>query len=384
MAKPMSFIDLQSQQERIRPQLEAAIRGVLDHGQYIMGPEVAELERRLAEFVGVRHAIACSSGTDALLLALMALGIGPGDAVFTSPFTFFATCETIVLVGATPIFVDIDPATFNIDPVKLGQVVEASAQAYLKGSGPAPKAIMPVDLFGLPADYPAIRPVAERYGLVIVEDGAQAFGAACGDRRAPGLGHIGTTSFFPAKPLGCYGDGGAVFTDDEALAEVVRSLVVHGKGEDKYNNARIGLNARMDTLQAAILLEKLNIYEEELELRDKVARSYTEGILQADGIERGLAPPSIPDGYRSAWAQYTLTCKHRDELRRRLDAAGVPSMVYYVKPLHLLDALAFLGYRKGDFPFAEEASQRVLSLPMHPYLDLESINHVVAALGDDG
>jgi len=373
----MQFIDLNAQQMRIRPQIDAAIKRVLDHGQYIMGPEVVELERMLAKFVGVRHVIGCSSGTDALLLPLLAYGVGPGDAVFTTPFTFFATCEMIALTGATPVFVDIDLVTFTIDPEKLDTVIaEVFAEGRLK-----PRGIIPVDLYGLPADYNQIMSVAEKHGLFVIEDAAQAFGALYHGRRAPGLAHVGATSFFPAKPLGCYGDGGAVFTDDDELAEKIRSLVSHGKGADKYNNVRIGLNARLDTLQAAILIEKLKIYEEEVALRQQVARRYTQGLVEVGGGPMDVIPPKVPDDCTSVWAQYTIRSERRDALQRRLRQVEVPSMVYYAKPMHLLDAMAFLGYREGNFPVSEKAARIVLSLPFHPYLSQDMQTSILKNLG---
>ncbi|MFC1701409.1 DegT/DnrJ/EryC1/StrS family aminotransferase [Pseudomonadota bacterium] len=360
----MQFIDLMAQQERIRPQLDKAIKKVLDHGRYIMGPEVAELESMLAEFVGVRHAIGCSSGTDALLLPLMAYGVGPGDAVITTPFTFFACCEMIALTGATPVFVDIDPETFNIDPEKL----EATIAKIMSEGNLNLKGIMPVDLFGQPANYDRIMQIAEVHGLFVLEDAAQAFGATYKGRRAPSLGHVGATSFFPAKPLGCYGDGGAVFTDDDQLAETMRSLLVHGKGSDKYNNIRIGLNARIDTLQAAILIEKLKIFPEEIELRQQVAKRYTNAFSSDKGNMLKVTPPLVGDECTSVWAQYTVSCERRDELQARLSRDGIPNMIYYQKPMHLLDAMQYLGYSEGDFPVAENACHTVLSLPMYPYL----------------
>jgi len=373
----MQFIDLNAQQMRIRPQIDAAIKRVLDHGQYIMGPEVVELERMLAKFVGVRHVIGCSSGTDALLLPLLAYGVGPGDAVCTTPFTFFATCEMIALTGATPVFVDIDLVTFTIDPEKLDTVIaEVFAEGRLK-----PRGIIPVDLYGLPADYNQIMSVAEKHGLFVIEDAAQAFGALYHGRRAPGLAHVGATSFFPAKPLGCYGDGGAVFTDDDELAEKIRSLVSHGKGADKYNNVRIGLNARLDTLQAAILIEKLKIYEEEVALRQQVARRYTQGLVEVGGGPMDVIPPKVPDDCTSVWAQYTIRSERRDALQRRLRQVEVPSMVYYAKPMHLLDAMAFLGYREGNFPVSEKAARIVLSLPFHPYLSQDMQTSILKNLG---
>lgn len=369
----MQFIDLNAQQERIRPQIDAAIKRVLDHGQYIMGPEVAQLEQMLAEYVGVKHAIGCSSGTDALLLPLMAYGVGPGDAIFTTPFTFFATCEMIALTGATPVFVDIDSDTFNIDPIKLEEAIESVISAgKLKARG-----VIPVDLYGLPADYNVIMAIAEKFSLFVIEDAAQAFGATYKGRKAPGLAHVGATSFFPAKPLGCYGDGGAVFTDDDELAEKIRSLVVHGKGADKYNNVRIGLNARLDTIQAAILIEKLKIYPEEIELRQAVAKRYSE-VLGNNLFD--IIPPYIPEGSVSVWAQYTVKAKKRDELQARFNQTGIPTMVYYVKPMHLLDAMGYLKYREGEFPVAEESAKSVLSLPFYPYLDCDTQSPILKKL----
>lgn len=372
----MQFIDLKAQQERIRPQIDAAVKRVLDHGRYIMGPEVAELEQMLAQYAGTRHAIGCSSGTDALLLPLLAYGIGPGDAVFTTPFTFFATSEMISLTGATPVFVDIEPETFNMDPLKL---TIAIADVVKEGKL-TPRGIMPVDLFGLPADYDAIMAIAEEYCLFVLEDAAQAFGATYKGRRAPGLAHVGATSFFPAKPLGCYGDGGAVFTDDDIMAEKIRSLLVHGKGTDKYNNIRIGLNARLDTLQAAILIEKLKIYQEETDLRQQVAQRYTDALTANGGSPFSIISPTIPAGSISVWAQYTIRCENRDDLQSRFQQAGIPTMVYYVKPTHLLDAMAYLGCREGDFPVAEYAARTVLSLPFYPYLTGEAQDQIIRKL----
>jgi UDP-2-acetamido-2-deoxy-ribo-hexuluronate aminotransferase len=372
----MQFIDLKAQQERIRPQIDQAIKRVLDHGKYIMGPEVAQLEKMLAEFVGVKHAIACSSGTDALLLPLMAYEIGPGDAVFTTPFTFFASCEVIALTGATPVFVDIESDTFNIDPSKLAIAIAAVEQEGKL----TPKGIMPVDLFGLPADYDKIMPIAEKHGLFVLEDAAQAFGAIYKGRRAPGLGHVGATSFFPAKPLGCYGDGGAVFTDDDRLAEIIRSLLVHGKGSTKYNNVRVGLNARLDTMQAAILIEKLKIFPEEIELRQQVAKRYSEAINSTQEGPFGVVAPVVSDDCTSVWAQYTICCMRRDELQTNFNQSGIPSMIYYQKPMHLLDAMNDLGYSEGDFPVAEKASHTVLSLPFHPYLVSADQKRVLSAI----
>jgi UDP-2-acetamido-2-deoxy-ribo-hexuluronate aminotransferase len=377
---PIPFVDLARQQRRILPKLEKSISRVLRHGQYIMGPEIKELECRLAEYVGVEHAICCANGTDALLLALMAYGVGPGDAIFTSPFTFISTAEVISLLGATPVFVDIDPRTFNIDPCCLEDAIKAckenNPEVYAlpaipaNSSGPlALKGIMPVDLFGVPVDYDRVNAVAAEHGLFVIEDAAQSFGAEYHGKRACSLGDIGCTSFFPAKPLGCYGDGGAVFTQDGNLAERMISMRVHGKGKDPYDNARIGLNARMDTLQAALLLSKLEIFPEEIVSRNRVAARYTEQLSLCESLQI----PRVPEGLLSAWAQYSLLSNRREGIRSALRAKGIPTAVYYPKPLHLQTAYEGLGYRAGDFPVSESASRRIFSLPMHPYLLDEQI-----------
>ncbi|MFP5239625.1 MAG: DegT/DnrJ/EryC1/StrS family aminotransferase [Acidobacteriota bacterium] len=369
----MEFSGLKAQQERVRPRLEAAIRAVLDHGKFIMGPEVRELEERLAAFAGVRHCLGCSSGTDGLLLALMTLGVGPGDAVVTTPFTFVASAEAIALAGATPVFADVDPATRNLDPASLRTALDTLRP------GLNPAAVIAVDIFGLPCDYPALEAVLEGSGAHLIEDAAQSFGAERGGVRAGAFGDVAATSFFPAKPLGCCGDGGAVFTDEPALAELVESLRVHGKGGHKYDNARIGLNARLDTLQAAILLVKLDIFEEELALREAVAARYTRNLGDVAGL--GL-PPVVP-GARSAWAQYTVEVAPphgRDAVAQTLKAKGVPTAVYYPRPLHLQPAFAHLGYEPGDFPVAEGLCERVLSLPMHPYLKDDEVDFVSEVL----
>ena len=374
----MQFIDLALQQKRIRSELERGILGVLDHGQYIMGPEIKQLEARLAQYCGAGHAVSCASGTDALLLALMAYGIKPGDAVFTTPFTFIATAEVIQLLGATPVFVDIDPVTFNIDPNRLAAALEAVKNGQ-SGHHPLPqgmqgrlmpKAVIAVDLFGLPADYPNINHIADEYGAIVIEDAAQSFGAELGGKKACTLAAVGCTSFFPAKPLGCYGDGGMCFTDDAELAAVMDSLRVHGKGSDKYDNVRIGINGRMDTLQAAVVLSKMAIFTEEVELRQKVAGCY-ERLL--DGVD-GLTVAHVPPGFKSVWAQYSVMAasgEHRQRMQEGLKKAGIPTAVYYPKPLHLQTAFSRLGYKDGDFPHSEDAARRIFSLPMHPYLKIE-------------
>lgn len=386
----MNFIDLAAQQKRIRNEIEKNINKVLDHGNYILGPEVKELESKLAGYVGVKHAIACASGTDALLMALMAYGVKPGDAIFTTPFTFIATAEVIALLGATPIFVDIDPKTYNIDPAKLALAIKAlkSSDSSIyplpithnplpnalnplpltpNPSPLTPKGVIPVDLFGLPADYDAIESIAKEHGLFVIEDAAQSFGAKYKDKMSCSFGNIACTSFFPAKPLGCYGDGGMCFTNDVQLAQIMNSIKVHGKGSDKYDNIRIGINGRLDTLQAAILLAKFDIFPEEVELRQIVAQRYT-----------NLIPPDLlpithnpRPGIRSAWAQYSLLAKneeHRTALLKQLQENKIPSAIYYPKPLHMQTAFAHLGYKKDDFPVSEDCASRIFSLPMHPYL----------------
>ncbi|OGR00761.1 MAG: aminotransferase DegT [Deltaproteobacteria bacterium RIFOXYD12_FULL_50_9] len=372
----IQFIDLKTQYQRIAPAVKHCIEAVLEHGRFIMGPEISELEERLAAYVGSKYCVSCSSGTDALLMPLMALGIGPGDAVFTTPFTFMATAEVISLCGATPIFVDVDPVTFNIDPVKLALAVTAvecndpSIYPLPKATGPLrPRAIIPVDLFGLPADYQQINALAASKGLAVIQDAAQSFGGVYAGKRTCSHGLCGATSFFPAKPLGCYGDGGAVFTDDAELKARFVSIRVHGQGTDKYENIRIGLNARMDTIQAAILLLKLDIFDEELAARQIVAASYRQRLSQ---IATLTLPPIVPLGSVSAWAQFSVLAKDclvRDSIRARLDAVGIPTMIYYPKPLHLQNAYAGLGYSQGNLPVCEDLAGRIFSLPMHPYLE---------------
>ncbi|OPY16646.1 MAG: UDP-2-acetamido-2-deoxy-3-oxo-D-glucuronate aminotransferase [Syntrophus sp. PtaB.Bin075] len=372
----MNFIDLPAQQQRIRMQIEENIRKVLDHGQYIMGPEIGALEQALAEYTGVRHAIACSSGTDALLLALMAYGVGPGDAVFTTPFTFIATAEVVALLGATPVFVDIDPRTFNIDPEKLKQAIQAVKQndprlhplpAASQSAALTPKGIIPVDLFGLPADYDRISAIAREHGLFVIEDAAQSFGAEYQGKKAGALADIACTSFFPAKPLGGYGDGGMCFTDDDTLADLMRSIRIHGQGSDRYNNVRVGINGRLDSLQAAILLAKFSLFPEETILRQQAAGRYSALLAQNES----LVLPYVPDGYLSVWAQYSILARdnaHRAAIQAALQKEGIPTMVYYPKPLHVQDAFAFLGYRPDDLPVSDDCARRIFSLPMHPYL----------------
>lgn len=368
----MQFIDLAAQQNRIRPLLEERIKRVLDHGQYILGPEIGEIEEKLAAFVGAPHAVSVASGTDALLMPLMAENIGPGDAVFVPTFTFIATAGAVAITGATPVFVDIDAETFNIDPAGLEKAIgETRAAGKL-----APKGIIPVDLFGQPADYPAIQAIADKYRLFVLEDAAQSFGASQQGRRAGALARVAGTSFFPAKPLGGYGDGGMIFTDDEPLHRELRSIRVHGQGADKYTNVRVGLNGRMDSLQAAVLLAKMEIFPEEIELRRQVAARYDRLLAGA------VTTPKILPGNTSAWAQYSVLHPRRDELIAKLRTRNIPTAVYYPIPLHLQQAFSHLGYKRGDFPVSERIAGEIFSLPMHPYLDAavqENIAAMVAA-----
>ena len=373
----MKFIDLETQQSRIQSSINQRIQHVLSHGQYIMGPEISELEGALAAYVGVKHAIGCASGTDALLMALMAYDVGPGDAIFTTPFTFIATAEVISLLGATPVFVDVDPESYNIDPSKLEQAIQ-SLNARDRSLHPLPqgrspkvltgKGIIAVDLFGLPADYDRINAIARDNGLFVIEDAAQSFGADYNGRKCCSLGNISCTSFFPAKPLGCYGDGGMCFTDDDDLARTLESVRVHGKGGHKYDNVRIGINGRLDTLQAAILLAKFELFPEEVILRQLAADRYT-NLLLSGGFGIGL--PHVGDGLGSVWAQYSIVSRdasHRAALQEALKQNGVPTAIYYPKPLHLQEAFENLGYLAGDFPVSESLSQGIFSIPMHPYI----------------
>ena len=370
----LPFIDLKYQYSLIRDEIHAGIDRVLESGHYILGAEINELEKQLAEYAGVKYALACSSGTDALLMALMALGIGPGDAVFTTPFTFFATVETIALVGATPVFADIDEGTYNIDPAKLEEaILKVEREGKLK-----PKAVIPVDLFGLTADYKAIRPLADAHGLAIIEDACQAFGAVDpSGKRAPSLGTIGCTSFFPAKPLGCYGDGGAVFTDDDDLYDKLYSILVHGRSaEDRYNNVRLGLNARCDTIQAAVLLAKLKLFPGEVEMRQVVADRYRAGLKGLVSVQ------TIPEGCVSVYAQFCPRSPKFAEIQAALKAADVPTARYYPIPMHLLGATEYLGYKKGDMPVAEACAADIFALPMHPYLKAEDIDRICGVIAD--
>ena len=357
----MQFIDLKAQQKLIREKIDQRVKKVLDHGQYIMGPEIDELEEKLADYVDVKHCITCSSGTDALLIPLMAMGIGPGDAVITTPFTYIATAEVIALVGATPIFCDIYDRTFNINPEQLQKAFDLAISKNLK-----PKAIMPVDLFGLPARYRLIEKFAKENNMMVIEDAAQGFGGKIKERRVGSFGDVAGTSFFPAKPLGCYGDGGAIFTNNDELAEKMKSIRVHGSGKDKYQNERIGINGRLDSIQAAVVLEKLQIFDEELISRKKVAKYYTQNI------NKMFIPPLIPDKYNSSWAQYSIILPdglNRDNLINNLKDDGIPSMIYYKIPVHLQNGYSKYFDKEYNLHVSEKISKKILSIPMHPYLD---------------
>ncbi|RNF69421.1 DegT/DnrJ/EryC1/StrS family aminotransferase [Marinomonas rhizomae] len=356
----MQFIDLAAQYKHLKNKIDKRIQAVLEHGHYVMGPEVQELEEKLAEYVGVKHVITCANGTDALTLTMMVLDIKPGDAVFCPTFTFFATAEVIAYEGATPIFVDSDEATFNICPADL----EKRIQATIVEGKLTPKAIIAVDLFGLPANYPELQKIADKYNLKLVEDAAQGFGGSINGKRAGSFGDIATTSFFPAKPLGCYGDGGAIFTNNDEYAELLKSYRVHGKGKDKYDNVRIGINSRLDTIQAAILLEKLVEFPAELIKRNKVAENYNKTLAKK------YKTPSVPSGYVSSWAQYTVLSDNRDAEMMKYKEQGVPTMIYYGTCMHQQTAFRYLACQRLTFPIAEMLASNVFSLPIHGYIEL--------------
>lgn len=370
------FIDLKAQYKRVEENVRKGIDGVLEHGAYVMGPEIRDLESRLGEFSSVAHALGCASGTDALIMALMALDIKPGDAVFTTPFTFMATAEAVALLGATPVFVDIDPVTFNIEPDDLRRKIRDVKE---NRTDLTPKGVIAVDLFGQPADYDRIEPLAHNNGLWLIVDAAQSFGATYKGRPVCSIGDVACTSFFPAKPLGCYGDGGMVFADNDELHSILDSIRVHGKGEDKYDNVRLGINGRLDSLQAAILLAKFDIFPDELVKRQEAADRYATLLA---GVE-DIVIPTVPEENTSAWAQYSLLARdsaHRDELMGKLQEAGIPSVIYYPKPLHLQTAFQYLGYSEGDLPVCDNIAGRIFSLPMHPYLDAADQEKIAAVL----
>ncbi|MDJ1160256.1 DegT/DnrJ/EryC1/StrS family aminotransferase [Chelatococcus sp. SYSU_G07232] len=370
-SEPIAFIDLAAQRRRLGKSVDEAILRVVDHGGYIMGPEVKQVEADLAAFCGAEHVVSCANGTDALALVLMAKGVKPGDAVFCPSFTFAATAEVVAWVGATPVFVDVLPDTFNLDPASLEAAIKGA-----KDKGLTPKVVVPVDLFGQPADYDAIEPIAAREGMWVMCDAAQSFGATYKGRKVGTIGLATTTSFFPAKPLGCYGDGGAVFTNDAELAAVMRSLRVHGQGSDKYDNVRIGMNGRLDTVQAAVLIEKLKVFADEIEKRDRIARRYNER-LGAHALV-----PHVPEGLTSVWAQYTLRLQgiDRGAFAAALKAEGVPTAIYYPKPLHQQTAYKAFPIAGNGLPVAERLAAEVISLPMHPYLTEEVQDRIIASV----
>lgn len=364
----MDFIDLKSQYRRIQTSVNARIQKVLEHGQYVLGPECTELETQLAAYVGTKHCVAASSGTDTLLIALMALDIGPGDEVITSPFTFIATGEVIALAGAKPVFVDIEARTYNLDPALLEQAITKRT-----------KAIMPVSLYGQCADFDAINAIAKKHGIPVIEDGAQSFGATYKGKRSCGLSDIGSTSFFPSKPLGGYGDGGALFTNDDALAKLMREIRVHGQ-DKRYHHPRLGLNGRLDSLQAAILLAKMEIFEDEVQARSRLGARYSTLLAAAFAGQSTIVTPAVEAHNLSVYAQYTLEVPNRAQFEERMKAQGIPTAVHYPVPLHQQPVFANLGYKTGDFPVSELIASRVVSLPMHPYLSDAQQQQVVAAV----
>ena len=372
----MEFRDLKKQYKVLKPQINEALMEAVSNTKFISGPQVKELETKLAEYVGVRHCVTCGNGTDALTLALMVWDVGKGDAVFVPDFTFFASGECPAYEGATPIFVDVEEESFNLDPESL----EKAIIRVQKEGKYIPKAVVAVDLFGRPADYRRIRPVCEKYHLLLLEDGAQGFGGEIAGKKACSFGDISTTSFFPAKPLGCYGDGGAVFTDNDEWAELLRSLTVHGKsGDDKYNNIRIGINSRLDTIQAAVLLPKMSAFiKYELAAVNAVAREYSKQLENSPFVL-----PEIPEGFLSSWAQYTIQIPgkiDRVKLQSRLKAQGIPTMIYYAKPMHLQSAFSGTDSSSSDCPVTEKICGCVLSLPMHPYMEKEDVKFVCDCL----
>ncbi len=369
---PIAFVDLKAQYQAHKPAIDAAIQTVLDHGRYIMGPEVAKLEAALADFTGAKHVLGCSSGTDAIVMIMMAEGVGPGDAIFVPSFTFTATAEAILLLGATPVFVDVDPDDFNIDCADLEQRIQA-----VKAAGKLiPRGILAVDLFGLPVEYAKLAAVAAKHGLMVWDDAAQSFGGSLGDTRVGALCRATATSFFPAKPLGCYGDGGAVMTDDDELAEKMLSIRAHGKGGAKYDIVRVGLNARLDTIQAAVLLAKLPHFAGEIERREAVSRQYDARLANV------VKTPARYQGRSSAWAQYTIKvpAEKRDAIASALKDLGIPTAVYYPLPMHLQTAYRAFGEGEGSLPVSEALSGEVLSLPMHPYLEEPAVARIADAI----
>lgn len=369
----MEFIDLNRQYELIETEIKEGFDRILKSKQFISGPEVTELEAKLAAYAGTKHAIACSSGTDALVIPLMTYELKSTDAVFVPSFTFFATAESVSLAGGTPVFIDSYRDSFNMNMENLeNEILRVKEEGKL-----TPKGIIAVDIFGLPSDYDKLQVIADKYGLFVIEDAAQSFGSSFKGKKAGGFGNIAATSFFPAKPLGCYGDGGAIFTDDDELAKLMKSIRVHGQGSDKYDNVRIGMNGRLDTLQAVVLLAKLRLFDEELVKRDKVAKIYHDELKDVFTI------PEAPEEFFSAWAQYTLVAKdehQRNNIIAKMKEKGIPVMIYYAIPLHLQTAYSHLGYKEGDLPVCEDLCKRVFSIPMHPYLTDDEIKKITASL----
>jgi dTDP-4-amino-4,6-dideoxygalactose transaminase len=371
--KPMSaipFIDLQAQRQRMGASVSRAIEAAVEGGQWVMGPQVRALEEQLAEYTGVKHAIACANGTDALMIVLRAWNIGPGDAVFVPAFTFAASAEVVALVGASPVFVDVREDTFNMCP----QSLEIAIATVCKEGKLRPRVVMPVDLFGQAADYRAIEPIVAREKLLMLCDTAQAFGATLDGRHTANIGEAAATSFFPAKPLGCYGDGGCTFTNDDGLDELLRSIRIHGQGADKYENVRIGVNSRLDTIQAAILMEKMKIFPDEIASRERIARRYSEALSRSNRIR----VPQVIEGAQSTWAQYTIEVPDRDRLQQDLKAKGIPTAIYY--PIPLSAQKGYSHFPSAPVPVSERLSKTVISLPMHPYLDEATQGKIVAAV----
>ncbi|HVT54649.1 MAG TPA: DegT/DnrJ/EryC1/StrS family aminotransferase [Xanthobacteraceae bacterium] len=369
--KPIPFIDVGAQRKKLGRAIDDAVAKVLNHCQFILGPEVRELEAQLSAFAGVKHTVSCASGTDALMLVLLAKNVGTGDAVFCPSFTFAATCETVALVGATPVFVDVEEDTFNMNVDSLEKAIATAKKLGLK-----PKAIIPVDLFGLPADHDSVAEIAEEHGLFVLDDAAQGFGGTYKGKKIGGIGLAAATSFFPAKPLGCYGDGGAVFTNDDQLAELMRGLRVHGQLPGKPEFSHIGITGRLDTIQAAVLLEKLKIFPAEIEARNKAAARYSEKLGQYAIV------PRVPEGYTSVWAQYTIRLQpgRRDGLAAALKAEGIPTAIYYAKPPHQHEVYKKFPVAEGGLPVTEKLSHEVISLPMHAYLDEPTQDRIIDAV----
>jgi dTDP-4-amino-4,6-dideoxygalactose transaminase len=369
--RPIPFIDVAAQRRRLGTAVDQATTRVLNHCQFLMGPEVTAFEQQLAAFCGAKHALSCSSGTDALVMTLMAKNIGPGDAVFCPTFTFCATAESAALIGATPVFVDVHADTFNIDVTSLKSAIKTA-----KAQGLKPKAVIPVDLFGLPADHDAIAEIADADKLFILDDAAQGFGGTYKGRDVGTFGHATATSFFPAKPLGCYGDGGAILTDDDELLAILKSVRIHGQGADKYDNVRLGLTGRLDTIQAAVLIEKLKIFRDEIVTRNRVAQRYSTALKDIATV------PVVPEDYESVWAQYTirLATGQRDLLAKALQAEGIPTAIYYAKPLHRQTAYRHFPVAGNGLPVSEKLADEVISLPMHAYLDEPTQDRIIDAV----